>query len=519
MRHPPTLMAIAYALIGTTVCGSASAQVAVWKKGQTEFEPPGYSKVDRTNEVGVDFGQAAPAPEEIDLITITPAAEPVPPLKYEFWWHDFRRNPGDASLAVSRAINQYLAIAQRKQLDKTYAEETRKWDEFPGRLSEPLVDFLSQHRDVLNVLYAALEMRDGHSETVTGTKSGFTSESSVRLAEIQQLRALARLIQLDVAHELANGRFDDAIRKLRCGFRLAKHATVVADFTLVGNLVGMATTGIMLGEVEKLAGQPDAPNTYWALASLTDRNWDFRSAIYGELQNIERLSPGLFNEVDANASEVVASRKLIESVQGFLEETWSLGAASSEEKEVQVKLLAGTALLAFEPICREDLRDRSTFPELDNVANIAPSTAVLLSTGRQLKNEFQQIAKWCLLPDGTASDPLDKAMQNFSVMEGGVKPHKILAGLLLPAFQAAESASNRTANTVRRQMFIEALRAYAAKHGTLPESLDDPILPYPLQSPSRRPFGYECIDTNNALLRYEPGWPGDKGVVRIKLAN
>lgn len=519
MRHPPNLLRIALISLAATVCDSASAQVAVWKKGQTEFKPPGYSKMDRTNEIGLDYGLERSPDETLEVITITPAAESVPPLKYEFWRHDFRRNPGDASLAVARALNQYLALPQRKQLDKTYAEETRKLDEFPKKLPEPLVDYLTQHREVLKNLYAGLEMRDGNRDPVSGTSSGFSQDSSIRLNEIQQLRALARLIQVDVANDLGNGRFDDAIRKLRCGFRLAQHATVVADFTLVGDLVGMAITGIMLGEVEKLSGQPGAPNVYWALASLTERNWDFRSGVYGELHNIERLAPALFGEISASDPEAVASRKLIEVVRSFLVESEILEADSPEEEDVLVRLLTGTALLAFEPTCREDLTDRNTFPELDDVESIAPSTAVLLSTGRQLKNLFQQIAKWCLLSDGSSNERMDVAMRRLGTMEGGVKPHKILAGLLLPAFQAAESASNRTANTVRRQMFIEALRAYAAEHGTLPESLEDTALPYPTQVPTHEPFGYERVDKNTSLLRYEPRWPRDKGVSRIRLVN
>ena len=58
------------------------------------------------------------------------------------------------------------------------------------------------------------------------------------LPEVQQIRSVARALQVRLRAEIAQGRFDDAIRTAKTMFAIARH--LGENPTLIGNLVGIA---------------------------------------------------------------------------------------------------------------------------------------------------------------------------------------------------------------------------------------------------------------------------------------
>lgn len=95
-----------------------------------------------------------------------------------------------------------------------------------------------------------------------------------------------------------------------------------------------------------------------------------------------------------------------------------------------------------------------------------------------------------------------------------------LAGMLLPAVTAAERAGRRTRQTIARLATVEAIRDHAARHGQLPQSLNElsqlPAWPDPF---TQRPFGYERNSETRAVLRSEPAYRDDpNAVIVLKLA-
>jgi type II secretory pathway pseudopilin PulG len=79
---------------------------------------------------------------------------------------------------------------------------------------------------------------------------------------------------------------------------------------------------------------------------------------------------------------------------------------------------------------------------------------------------------------------------------------KLLAGLILPAVQAADAAAQRSQRQHAFLVTVEALRAYAAEHnGQLPKSLDD-LRPLPAWSDptTSKPFSYRRTDPTQAVL-------------------
>ena len=99
---------------------------------------------------------------------------------------------------------------------------------------------------------------------------------SILLPEIQQSRTYARLLSAKAHLEIAQGKYDQAVRTLQTGYAEARQ--VAQSPTLVSGLVGVTIASIMSYQVQQFIQQPDAPNLYWALSTLPRPLVDFRLA-------------------------------------------------------------------------------------------------------------------------------------------------------------------------------------------------------------------------------------------------
>ena len=88
----------------------------------------------------------------------------------------------------------------------------------------------------------------------------------VLLPDVQGIRALQRALQVRFRAEIAQGRFDDAIRTAKTLFAMSRH--LGEHPTLVGDLVGMAIARVAICHLEEMLDQPGCPNLYWALTNL-----------------------------------------------------------------------------------------------------------------------------------------------------------------------------------------------------------------------------------------------------------
>ena len=86
------------------------------------------------------------------------------------------------------------------------------------------------------------------------------------LPEVQQIRSLARALQVRFRAEIAQGRFDDAIRTAKTMFAMSRH--LGEHPTFIGDLVGMAIAAMAISHLEEMLEQPGCPNLYWALTNL-----------------------------------------------------------------------------------------------------------------------------------------------------------------------------------------------------------------------------------------------------------
>ena len=125
-------------------------------------------------------------------------------------------------------------------------------------------------------------------------------------------------LRFRVKLELAEGRFDDALRTLQTGFQMARH--VGEGPTLIQSLVGLAFAAIIVDAAAEWGTAPGSPNLYWALATLPNPLIDLRATVAGEAEVMANTFPP-FREFEkgpvseARATELInADRTAIRTV-------------------------------------------------------------------------------------------------------------------------------------------------------------------------------------------------------------
>ena len=493
-------------------------QVIVWKAGQKQF-----SNTTPSGDQPTGLGESLETNER--KIRVSPMAEPSPALKYRFWVSASLRQPGNATAFLSRAMVLFLSHPSRKTLDQQYSQHSDQWFE-KKVLDEAARLHVSQQREILDTIYEAADMETIELHSTQRNKRGREVLTS-SFAEIQNLRNLARLVQLDGLLAIKERRYDHAIRAIRAGFRLAEFAQNSGDSNLVNGLVSVAISGTTFGIVEELSEQADAPNLYWALASLPDVLWDKRGWIDGESASMSRMLFPLLEPASDTMTPSDWKNRLVLSAQVPMELglNTNVSATAGDESTGSVRaaaqLVVGAALLIFSDWARTEMIEASFDP--DQVQRMSASEVVARNTQLRFERLRDTLFKWSLLQSHGKSYS-DAEWNKFGQQSMGgeqVEPSRVLIGLLLPALNAADSAALRCNMTHKRLMLHEALRAYAAAHGDkLPESLFAlqplPALPNPETGSM---FQYERISENEAIVRRKPSYPKEKVVTRVILQS
>ena len=182
----------------------------------------------------------SPSPQTIEL-TVAPAAEPRPALKYRLMPAPQRADAGQrgAVLLPGDAAPNKLP----KDHWKEYDDKQRAWlAERPDKLfprtksasgcaAEPM-----RGRSSKTAAYREYCDWDSACRTCAGMET-----ISFLLHEMQECRTLARMLQLRPACEMMDGRPDDALETLRLGYQLAHD--VAQPPLLINGLVGIAIAG------------------------------------------------------------------------------------------------------------------------------------------------------------------------------------------------------------------------------------------------------------------------------------
>ena len=321
------------------------------------------------------------------------------------------------------------------------------------------------------------------------------------IQDVQDMRAVTALLGLRIRFELAEGRTDRAVHALQTGFAVSRH---VADSpTLISALVGIAVGNIMLGRLEEVMQQPDAPSFYWPLTDLPRPFIDLRKPMQGERVSVYGSFPGAAEmAADLNAKpwtpEQVA--KVVYQFQYFDDEP-------NEVLKIKDQALLLTRIASQHEAAKKLLLDEGRPKELvEAMPHVQVALRASLYRYDQVYDQFlkeQGLAFWEARPAITQAEERLKGLANDR--DESAIP---IARFLLPAVQKVFAARTRTDRRIAALRCVEAVRLYAAGHdGKFPAALDDvKDVPIPDDPVTGKPFGYRLVG-DRAFLTSTP-FPG-----------
>jgi hypothetical protein len=305
------------------------------------------------------------------------------------------------------------------------------------------------------------------------------------LPEVQQIRSLARALLGRYRAEIAQRRFDDAIRTAKTMFAIARH--LGGHPTFIGDLVGIAIASITIVPLEDMLEQPGCPNLYWALTSLPSPFIPVDKGMEGErvmqqwvFRDLNESAPMSKDQLEQFIAETSKRLELVEDLPKKPGLRAWLKARTKDESVVK----AARQRLVEQGLSEERLKQ---FPA-DQV--------ILMDEKRELAERFDDVVKTIGLPywQAEALEPKVKV----------ARPPAIFADALLPFLGNVRHAQGRIDQRIALLRHIEALRLHAAlNNNTLPAKLADVTVPLPVDPFTGKPFRYELVG-NTAHLRGTP---------------
>jgi hypothetical protein len=438
-------------------------------------------------------------------LTISPAAEPKPALKYDLTVPSRDRVPGNAAHHYLRAV--LLRPTPDTDRSKTTDDDRRllKWDEMPlDQLPAAEVrTFLDRYKATFRELEHGSRCRQ--CEWAAAPDDGPDAVNDVVQA-VPGYREIARLLALRAKAEIAENRFDAAANTLRTGVQFGKH--LAEGPSLIQSLVGMSVVGTFLGRADEFVARPGAPNLYWAVTSLSRPLFDLRPALDGEDALNDRILPGL---ADLRKGPVTAEKAL-----DVVEHALTVLAAGGEDGPFvgfgNRLAIAGYAQLG-QAAARKDLIARGRDPK--TVDAMPAVQAVFLNAVEAARELADDHRKWFLVPYPDGFDGLARATAKAKRLTKDGDGDAVLKTflLVLPAVEKVYQSAARLDRKVALLRAVEAVRMHADAAGRPPTELADvKVVPVPPDPLTGQPFGYAVTDAGFTLTAPPAGTPPQKGL-------
>lgn len=438
-----------------------------------------------------------PIKPEIVKLALTPAAEPMPALKYVFTPQYLDQVNGNAVQFYYRAV--YMQAGLPKDVQQQYTDNWEAWHN--GPLDEPtkasLRTWIDQHANIIAELEKAFRQTECNWDLGLRELHG-PDIYSLLLPELQDARQVARMLSLRARLATAEGRYDDAIHSLRLGYALGQ--AVSKQPTLISSLVGIAISGIMNADLENLIAAADSPNLYWAIASLPRPLIDIRQSLQQEMAFPLQMFPFLKDAETVSRSPDEWRRLFADAFKQFA----GLGAKLPVNVESwQLDLFVAAAFMKGYPGAKRDLVEWG-FAAAD-VEAMPVAQVVAIHQSRVYLYAYHELFKWSFLPYSEAqqrwNEVEEKLRREGFLGSSGGKEIVPIVSMLLPAIGSASQAPLRVERHLAALRAIEAIRIHAAANdGALPKSLDAiSAVPVPVNPANGEPFGYH-VEGDKAFL-------------------
>jgi hypothetical protein len=454
-----------------------------------------------------------PAEEQKPVqITLYPAPEPKPALKFQLLPPLTERRPGNAAVVWNKIFAGRPDFIEKFQCeDPCLWESITKWMEIP--LGTP------QEKEARAKMEKELREKLSPEDwkfllAPPGTSSGCFSEMEraarlescdwqlplheggfimMFLPELQQTRMYGRLLSAKAHLEIAEGKYEQAVRTLQTGFALTRQDA--QGPTIIHSLVGTSLAETMMFvEIRQLIQQPDAPNLYWALSTLPRPLIDYQSGFEGEYHCLYLTFPELQDLEQKNYSPE-KWRELLLKVKDLLHLSGD-NPSEPTEKEITDQIY---------PRAKRYLIEMGrTVAEVEAM----PMAQVVLLASMQVYNEIRDdLMKWNFLQYLERGENRQQA-ENELMKAARAREFLPIATQMLPALSPAKNAETRIQWNLAMLRIFEAMRLYAANHeGRWPDRLNDvKEVPIPLNPFDGKPFIYHR-DGEKAVLTSEAGPP------------
>ncbi len=261
---------------------------------------------------------------EIDVIhmIVTPAAEPVPALKYQLLARAIDLKPGNAVPYYYRALLSLPSMLQEQRKKFDEEKELNNWYS-TGSDSTPIADLpldkVRQASQMFDSIYdhqlkPAFERTNCDWELGVGELRG-PEVIEYLLPEFQSSRDLARMMALRTRLAIAEHRYDDAVTLIEQQYRLG--TDVGKEPFLVCGLIGTAVQGVGNGTLTELIASRNSPNLYWALAELPHPMVNLQKAVRYEMDFGPRLFPLIDHPETAEHAPQEWNRLFTETVSNY----------------------------------------------------------------------------------------------------------------------------------------------------------------------------------------------------------
>jgi len=432
--------------------------------------PPGHGASNRSDQT------------RVVKMTIHPAAEPTPALKYALLPALLDQQPGNAAPMYKTLIDQWEKDPDHSKLSRQVAD----WRGVP-------VDQLPL--DEVRQVLAAYPLEQLHSaarlEQCDWRLPIRTEGIQLQLPPLSALRGFARALALDARLQLAAGDYDKCLDSLQTGFALARHTG--ATPTLINALVEIAIGDLLLDVVAEWMGTEGSPNLYWALAFLPRPFADLSRPLEWERSLVYIHVPSLREAADTALTP--DKREKVE--QKLTEELAEMMRLATGEDGAAAPLLTTAIALKYYTPAKPYLIAKGYTPEQTEAMGVVQATALYLIGDYAYWSGRQQ--KWFALPYWQAHRGIQRTQAAFEEdrRTGKVGP---LPLMLLPSLGKAYFIAVRLDRKVAALRCIEAVRMHAATaNGQWPAALEGLPAPAPINPVTGLPFGFD-VDGNRAVL-------------------
>jgi len=422
-------------------------------------------------------------------LSVTPAAAPSPTFRYRLLPSTARLRPGDAAPIYLRL--RYDLPDDDWETIQTKAPEWLDAPEkdFPVQEVKTKLALFDERLDLLGI--AARRSRCDWGYPLDEQR---TNAIELRLHDVNTLRGWSRILTLRARVEIAEGRFDDAIKTIEAGLAFGKH--VGNGPFMINTLVGMAIEVPILNCLEDWIAKPGSPNLYWALTALPQPLVSLREAYEQERLLPENMIPEL-TDLDVPRSRAAWTLHF-DSLYGHLTQLArrlfpdgpNAPKVDGRTHAELLRTLVGPDAEAFKQAHLDTFRKllvESGGRSEEHLKAMGDDEIASRGLGLGYQILWDELFKVAYVPYSEARKL--EASQEKLFVEAKRGPFALFA-MLFPGLVSARPAEVRLDRRVAMLRIVEAVRIYAAGHdGKLPESLDAvKEVPIPLDPVTGEPF-------------------------------